>query len=280
MPGRLTSVLYVLGVQHSASTLVGNLLGNRPAHASVGELRMAWRQWLNPAARCGCGEFAHACPFWREVSIERAAGDLGVEAAARLDARLAATRRLPALAAGRLEAEAAPLRAAYARLQQRVAAAAGAEVVVDTSKIPSGALLLERAPSTDVRVTHLVRDSRGVLASHRRRGSPGFPGRTLMGIWSVWNVYAERRYGAGARVRYEDVADGRVVEPGVHHTIDGNRGRFRTDAVRLDEDLRWRTELGAPDRALALALTGPLLVHYGYLPRAASSSNASVLETI
>ena len=134
MAAGLTSVRYVLGVQHSGTTLLGNLLGNRPGYVSVGELRMAWRQWLNPDARCGCGELARACPFWREVSIERAAGDLGVEGAARVDARLAATRRLPALAAGRLEGEAAPLRAAYARLQQRVAAAAGAEVVVDTSK--------------------------------------------------------------------------------------------------------------------------------------------------
>ncbi len=191
MAAGLTSVRYVLGVQHSGTTLLGNLLGNRPGYVSVGELRMAWRQWLNPDARCGCGELARACPFWREVSIERAAGDLGVEGAARVDARLAATRRLPALAAGRLEGEAAPLRAAYARLQQRVAAAAGAEVVVDTSKTPSTALLLERSPSADVRVTHLVRDSRGVLASHRRRGSPGFPARTLMGIWSAWNAYAE-----------------------------------------------------------------------------------------
>ena len=81
-------------------------------------------------------------------------------------------------------------------------------------------------------------------------------------------------------MRYEDVTDGRVVELGVHHTIDGNRGRFSADAVRLDEDVRWRTQLAAQDRALALALTAPLLVRYGYLPRAASSSSASVLETI
>jgi sulfotransferase family protein len=276
----LTEVLYVLGCQHSGSTLLGNLLGERPGHVSAGELRAAWREWLVPDARCGCGELLRACSFWREVGIEQAAGAMGVQALAALDARLAATRRLPALSTGRLESHARPLRVALARLQARVAAAAGADVVVDTSKVPSAAILLGAAPKITLRVVHLVRDSRGVLASYRRRGSQGFPARTLMSLWSVWNVHAERHYGAAARLRYEDLADGRVVELGTHHTVFGNRGRFRTGPARLDEDLRWRSELEGRDRALALALTGPLLARYGYLPRRASSSSSWVLDTI
>jgi hypothetical protein len=240
---------------------------------------MAWRRWLDPEARCGCGEPVRSCTFWREVSIERAAGDLGVAAAARLDSRLMATRRLPELASGRLESEAAPLRAAYGRLQEQVAATAAASLVVDTSKVPGAAVLLERAP-VELRVAHLVRDSRGVLASHRRRGSPNVPGRTLMALWSVWNAFADRRYGSDTRIRYEDAADGREIELGVHHTIDGNRNRFRSGPMRLAEDVRWRSQLGRGDRALALALTGPLLARYGYLPRAASSSSSWVLDTI
>jgi len=275
----MTVVLYVLGPTHSGSTVLGNLIGERPGHVSTGELRMAWRRWLAPDARCGCGELLRDCAFWREVSIERAAGDLGVANAARLDARLMATRRLPALARGALEREAGPLRAAFARLQERVAATAGASVVVDTSKVPAGAVLLERAP-VDLRVVHLVRDSRGVLASHRRRGSPNFPGRTLMALWTTWNAFAERRYGARTRVRYEDAADGRTVRLGLHHTVDGNRNRFRTGALELAEDVRWRAELNRADRALALALTGPLLARYGYVPRTASSSSSWVLDTI
>ena len=154
---RVTTVLYVVGSTHCGSTVLGNLLGERPGHVSVGELRMAWRRWLDPEARCGCGEPVRACAFWREVSIERAAGELGVAGAARLDGRLMATRRLPALARGALEREAAPLRAALARLEDQVAAIAGAQVVVDTSKVPAGAVLLERAP-LQLRVVHLVRD--------------------------------------------------------------------------------------------------------------------------
>jgi hypothetical protein len=276
----LTTVLYVLGSTHCGSTVLGNLLGERTGHVSVGELRMAWRRWLQPEAPCGCGALLHDCPFWREVGIERAAGELGVEAAARLDARLMTTRRLPGLARGRLEPEAALLRDAFTRLQTRVAAVAGADVVVDTSKVPGAAVLLERAP-VELRVVHLVRDSRGVLASHRRRGSPNLTGRTLMALWSAWNAFAGARYRAAPRVRYEDAADGRFVSLGVHHTVDGNRNRFRTGELKLAEDLRWRTALGVSDRALAFALTGPLLARYGYLPRrAAWSSSSWVLDTI
>jgi hypothetical protein len=191
-----------------------------------------------------------------------------------------ATRRLAELARGRLEGDAAPLRAAFTRLQQRVAAVAGADVVVDTSKVPGGAVLLERA-AVDLRVVHLVRDSRGVLASHRRRGSPSFSGRTLMALWTAWNAFADRRYGADVRMRYEDAADGRTVSLGVHHTADGNRNRFRTGEVTLVGDVRWRSSLSGRDRALAFGLTGPLLARYGYLPRRATSSSSSwVLDTI
>lgn len=157
----MTTVVYVVGPTHCGSTVLGNLIGERPGHVSAGELRMAWRRWLQPDARCG-GRI----------------GGGGHEQGAR---GCSAARA----GAGR---------------------AAGA---------------------------HLVRDSRGVLASHRRRGS-----------------------------------------------LDGNRNRFVTGTLELAEDLRWRAELNRADRALALALTGPLLARYGYLPRTASSSSSWVLDTI
>jgi hypothetical protein len=88
----LTTVLYVVGSTHCGSTVLGNVLGERSGHVSVGELRMAWRRWLEPEAPCGCGEPLRTCAFWRAVGIDAAAGELGVAGAARLDARIMATR--------------------------------------------------------------------------------------------------------------------------------------------------------------------------------------------
>jgi hypothetical protein len=50
-----------------------------------------------------------------------------------------------------------------------VADVSGASVVVDSSKHASTAFLLRRAPGLDLRVVHLVRDSRGVAYSWAKR---------------------------------------------------------------------------------------------------------------
>jgi hypothetical protein len=52
---------------------------------------------------------------------------------------------------------------------------------------------------------------------------------------------------------------------GVHHTAFGNPGRFQTGEIPLRKDMRWRRELSIGEHALALALTWPLLLRYGYL---------------
>ena len=44
----------------------------------------------------------------------------------------------------------------------------GASVIVDSSKIPTHTLLLARSRELDVRMVHLVRDSRGVAYSNQK----------------------------------------------------------------------------------------------------------------
>jgi hypothetical protein len=63
--------------------------------------------------------------------------------------------------------------------------------------------------------------------------------------------------------------DERTVELGPTHSITGNPDRLRTGPVAVRLDDRWRREMTARDRGLVTALTWPLLVRYGYLPRIA-----------
>jgi hypothetical protein len=182
----------------------------------------------------------------------------------------------------------------------------GNGVIVDSSKIPSHGLLLTRIPSADVRVVHLVRDSRGVVFSWQKHvRKPDRPADademlrygalSASARYVLYNLLTESLRRAGApylRVRYEDLlADPartlqRILrgvgiaqgDSALHfltdgsaalrpsHTVDGNPMRFERGPVRLRLDDEWRTSLGRRDRVLVSLLTAPVLARYGYLP--------------
>ena len=202
-------------------------------------------------------------------------------------------------------------------------------MVADSSKTPAQALLLATIPGIDLRLVHLVRDSRGVAYSWRRgfreragsdrqslrlarmgedevgpaeagellearpERSPrrrGVAGASLR--WLLYNLVTPRLRSNGVpgiTLRYENLVseprtslvrilefagvpsqdadlvylDGHrlVLEP--NHTVHGsNRLRFKTGELMLQLDEEWRREMRGKDRALATAMTFPLLLRY------------------
>jgi len=187
------------------------------------------------------------------------------------------------------------------RLYRAVATVSGASMVVDSSKYASYGLLLAGVPSVELLLFHLVRDSRAVAYSWRRRQvMPEVtterrymplkrPWRSAV-FWDLENLGLEllrRSTGRSARLRYEDLTSdpGRclsaalaavgveadldflqrpVVQLGPNHTIAGNPLRFRRGEVTIEPDLEWRRRLGGGSRWVVTALTWPLLVRYGF----------------
>jgi LPS sulfotransferase NodH len=173
----VTRVLYVGGFGRSGSTLLDRVLAQVGGFVAVGELVHLVQRGLIDDERCGCGEPFSACPFWGEVGVAAfgAAGWRSVDADAvrRQQASLDRNRRIPALVLpqGRRRSAAATkeLGTWFSRIYAAVADVSGASVVVDSSKHASTAFLLRRAPGLDLRVVHLVRDSRGVAYSWAKR---------------------------------------------------------------------------------------------------------------
>ena len=172
----MTRVLYVGGFGRSGSTLLDRVLAQVGGCVAVGELVHLPQRGLLDDERCGCGVGFSACPFWTEVGVAAfgPAGWSGVDAEAirRQQAALDRNRRIPGMALprrGRRAAETEQLGAWFSRIYAAVADVSGASVVVDSSKHASTAFLLRRAPGLDLRVVHLVRDSRGVAYSWAKR---------------------------------------------------------------------------------------------------------------
>jgi hypothetical protein len=303
-------VVYIGGSGRSGSTLLGLLLGELPGYFSAGELRFVWRRGLAENRLCGCGERFRDCSFWSAVGEAAFGGWDAVDPQALLDleGRLNRHRFIPAMlrpgAAPRFQHDLERYRAILASLYGAVQQVSGCEVLVDGTKEAQYAFLLRDAAGIDLRVIHLVRDSRGVAFSWNKafsdNGSDALapldhvpPARSAV-LWEAENAlfHLLARLGApSALLRYETlVASPRrelervLAEVGLpiatealdfleqdrvplarQHSVSGNPMRFHDGAVALNVDEEWRNGMRRADRSLVSLITFPLLLRYGYM---------------
>jgi len=176
-------------------------------------------------------------------------------------------------------------------------------VILDSSKNPSYALLLQTCADIDLHILHLVRDSRAVAYSRlRRKKRPEIhwkdefmaitPPRKTALEWNAVNLATELlKRGASSYtfLRYEDFVrspkstvstvlgglgldlDGLTFssDTSIHlkgnHTVSGNPSRFQVGDVQLTLDDEWRRGMNRRDRLLMTCSTAPMLKAYGYI---------------
>ncbi|GGP67893.1 sulfotransferase [Saccharothrix coeruleofusca] len=305
-------VLYITGMMRCGSTMIGNVLGEAARTLHVGELHFLWRNGVlrsGTNSSCGCGETVTRCPLWSAVLTTGVAADPHAAAAveavqsARLRARHTPARLAESLGLRRTPPDVEWLTGVTADLYRAVAAASGADVLVDGSKFPAeaAALLGRDGTDLDVRVLHVVRDARATTFSYRKDKSyvTRMSAHRSTGYWAAVNAASDLLALAGRdrylRVRHEDfsarprevvqrimafagiqganpVAEDGTVELGVNHTVTGNPDRFHRGRVPIRSDGRWRTELDWKPKALTTAAAGPQLLRYGYRVRAGRGS--------
>jgi hypothetical protein len=303
-------IVFVGGYARTGSTLLDRMLGQVPGFESFGELRHIWDRNFRGNQLCGCGERFRDCPFWSRVVEEAFGGFDRVDAAAiSADKRsVDALWQVPAMLAGgwtgRYRTRFERYRSAVEALYRAMGSVSGARYLVDSTKDPQHAYLLSTIPGFDVRIVHLVRDSRAVAFSWRRRRRrpeifwrdqemPRFPVVRSAMAWDVTNLamWMARGRLPYAFLRYEDlvaapahelarvlgeletgpvdlsfVEDG-TVRLGPAHTVAGNPVRFDEGRVTLRLDDEWTRAMSSGDRAVVTGLTLPGLLACGYLGR-------------
>jgi len=164
-------VVYLGGLGRSGSTLLERLLGELPGVCASGEVVHMWQRGVVENERCGCGVAFGACDFWQQVGKVAFGGwdQISTDRVVALRAAVDRTRRIPALSRralpARLQAALAEYTGYYLGVYRAIAAVSGAAAVVDSSKHASLAFCLARHADIDLRVIHLVRDSRAVAYS-------------------------------------------------------------------------------------------------------------------
>ncbi|CAA9349465.1 MAG: hypothetical protein AVDCRST_MAG34-1665 [uncultured Nocardioidaceae bacterium] len=304
-----TRVLVIGGWGRCGSTLLDMMLGQIEGFVSAGEVREVWLRGCVENRPCGCGDPFRDCVFWSRVGDEAFGGwdRLDIEAILGVRYRRDRAWGIPRLLLARsrpLDGELRRYVDALERLMKAIATVSGASVVVDSSKLPMHTLLLARADGLDVRLLHLVRDSRGVAFSNTKHvlktvtaGRPtALPRNGSVGSSARYTVYnglndviARSRMIPAMRLRYEDLIDdprGKLLEVARHasgddhhdvtflrgdeavlaenHLVDGNPVRFTQGPLRLRVDDEWRRRLPTRQRHTISALTYPFLRRYGY----------------
>lgn len=311
------TVLLIGGTGQNGATLLSRLLAGITGFVAIGELGFLWDRALQGNLPCGCGAPFYECPFWDAVGRSAFGGwdQVDAEEAVRLRTNLMSRRRhrhlslplaFPLLAWPSLSRPYRRDLVRYAQLVQRiyegVRVVSGARVIVDSTKVPGHGFMLWNAGNVDLRVAHLVRDSRGVAFSnvksvpsqstiegrtYRRRHAPARTAARWIWINLAYDALAVR--GAPvATVRYEDL----VRDPGseltriaafagaptspealgflreaeaelpVAHLVAGNRLRFASGTIRILADEEWRTHLPPSQQRVVLAMTWPLVLRY------------------
>jgi len=298
-------VVYVAGAGRSGSTVLDRILGTIPGTVSANELNRIWVDGFEDNKPCACGQSFLECPFWRQVVAE-AFGDLRNFDPAYMkniwttvDHSRHFLQLLTPVKNNSFQKRLTEYRDILRRLYLAIAKVSGAEIIIDSSKIPSGALILKGIPGLEVHVIHLVRDARACVYAWQKKKKNAKSGvalrqytpmRTVM-FWMMRNTFAsllatQLPY---VRVRYEDLmknpqqelqrllerlgpfagkrlnfAAAAAIELPEYHSISGNPDRFSNGVTNLRLDVEWLTKMNLNTRRMATVLTYPLLAQYGY----------------
>jgi len=314
--------LYIVSSPHGGSTLLSLVLGMHSRVANLGEVSLMPKQ-LAMAEPCTCREPLATCAAWQPVfellarreNVDLRTSPYGYFLGDALKSRIESglidtehqTRRRIAAAKMRGAADTLALRLApngvllrlltlpsihasvdnTIKLYQIAAEAWNRQLVVDASKLPKKAAHLYLRDPARVRILHLLRDGRAVLASRVKYMSA----ENAVERWVHYHKLAQpllRRWVPDEHkmtLRYEDFAADPALHArrlcewlGVefapemldvgggrpHHSAGGNPARFSLSRGIRPPDERWRSTLSAEQLEQFERVAGALNRQLGY----------------
>jgi len=278
-------VLMVVGAGHSGSTLMDLIFDSHSQIVGVGELAQYQRlkeEWL-----CGCGKKLKECEFWQKVFQDVDNSKLRRFCEKTINFLF---KRKYFYADSQEKVDVGRYIETTEKVYGNILANAGKKIIFDSSKNPIRAEILLQSRKLNITLLHLVRDGRGVVYSHVKRGKPSF---YFMKRWAMNNIKVEIVKLRNRRVKnifvyYDDFVKepekiikyvlrelGLAFEPAmlnfrerVHHLSAGNYPLiFLKKDNEIKPDREWEKKLPLKDKVLFNLLFGWLNIFYKIKPK-------------
>lgn len=223
-------VLSITGCGRSGSTILTNILGELEGFFALGESRFLWDRSLQENRLCGCGQPFRGCELWGRVineGIDRLDDQQLSDIVSFRDSLSPARALVRSLAAHsfftrRPDSSLNRYAEQMKHLYQAIHRVTGSRVLVDSSKPPSHAYVLNQIPDLEHYVVLVVRDPRAVAFAWQKRKvleqidhKPLYMNRLTLRqscmMWLGWNLASElisrRHHKRFLLLRYEDFVD-------------------------------------------------------------------------
>lgn len=287
-------ILLVNGYGRSGSTLLELLLARQAGVVCLGELRNIWER-ASVGYKCSCDRPITTCPFWTDVLEQTFGGVLAehIEEMVSLRKKYDRIRNFDAIKDEHRNPGIGKYVDIYKRIYGAVQDSTQCEVIIDTSKNPSHAEILNRYSDLPITNIHLVRHPCAVVYSWSRKKvrkeSPTLEylprHRSLKSavLWRTLNQQAAMVCSRNHLLRYEELAEspdstiretlgllGRDVKERTDfdamqiHTVGGNPVKFESEPLRIRQDDEWKRKQKRFDSALTWLITGKIAKKYGY----------------
>jgi hypothetical protein len=302
------TVLFIGGLGRSGTTLIERILNELPGAFSVGETIHLWERGVQNNEVCGCGKTFQRCKHWSAVGKDAFAGwnIVDLTQVTNLRWNVDRFRRLPQLFNNLRTHKVSNDQQAYidyltAVIVSSAKVAGKPQVILESSKHVSTAVLLTLSNRLDVKILHVIRDPRGVSYSWTKEIARPEAGGTLMPRykptrtalrWITDNLAFDHlaKKAPTLRLRYEDFLDNPqqqiqaiadfvglktqesdlafikspTTKATVMHSVAGNPLRFQDNISKLQVDLEWTKELNRRHKVMVTTMSLPLLLKYKY----------------
>jgi hypothetical protein len=226
LPGAGGKVLFIGGYSRSGSTLLDCMLGQLPGVFSTGELGYIWSHGLRENRLCGCGSRFLECSFWRRVGETAFGGweQVDVDRMVALERAVNRHRYVPLLLMPQVSPAFRTKLEQYTEvlgsIYRAIHLVSGARLIVDSTIDPAYGFVLAHVRGLDLRLVHMVRDSRATAFSwtrwrrqrdrvdtvlYQRRFHPAMTAVRWVIYHLLIHLLAHKNGAREMRVLYEDV---------------------------------------------------------------------------
>ena len=298
------NIIYLVGIGRSGSTILDRILGSMDGIKSFNEIYRLWEEGFIDNNLCACGNRFRDCSFWENVirnTFNESIDDIDIDSILKLHHSFDHSKHVPFMILGLLwkkkKEELDEYQNILRKLYFSIAEKANTDIIVDSSKVPSRALLLNNIPEFNVNIIHLVRDPRAVVYAWNKEKFDPAKNKLLKRdkksarAWIIRNILSEVILTKipGITVKYEDFAKypkqtfnfiinstsilkGKnnpfitetEVELPILHSMGGNPDRFKTGITKIKYDDEWRYKISKRSKITTDILTFFLRMKYKY----------------